>query len=317
MSRISISDIKSGMKLVSRFIIKGKKLTPFKGKQGHFLTLTLGDGTGQVEAKVWEKAEEANGLVNAGDLVEIKGSVLEYNGALQINIVNMRVCPESEFDPREFLPSSPRDVGEMLAELTGMIDSIENVHLKSLLLNFFNDKDWERDFCVAPAAKANHQAYLGGLLEHTLNISRAALSMARLYPRLDKDILLTGCILHDIGKINEYTYKRHIDFTDEGRLLGHIITGVSEVDRRIRSLEGDGFPEDLRLKVLHIITSHHGLYEWQSPKKPKFLEAAVVHVLDMLDTVVDTFSKAVDENNDPNVSWSPWNRALERHVYLK
>lgn len=316
MARVNACDIKNGMKIVSKYIINDKKLIPFKGKPGHFLTLILADSTGRVEGKIWERAEDANALINTGDLLEIKGSVIEYNGLLQVNIGTFRVCPDSEFDPREFLPTSLRDTGEMLAEIRGMIDSIENLNLKRLLLSFFDDGEWVREFCAVPAAKANHQAYLGGLLEHTLNVARAASAAAGLYPRLDRDLLLAGSILHDIGKIKEYSYARNIDVTDQGRLLGHIVMGVSEVDRRISGLE-EPFPEGLRIKVLHIITSHHGLYEWQSPKKPKFTEAAVVHILDMLDSVVDTFTRAREENSDQPLSWSPWNRALERFVYLK
>ncbi|MCL5935636.1 MAG: HD domain-containing protein, partial [Firmicutes bacterium] len=183
---------------------------------------------------------------------------------------------------------------------------------------FFDDGEWLKGFCQAPAAKANHHAYLGGLLEHTLNLTRGALAAAKLYPRVDRDLLLAGAILHDIGKVEEYSRDRYIDFTDEGRLLGHIVMGVSEVDRRIRNLGGDNpFPENLRIKILHIITSHHGLYEWQSPKRPKFMEAAVIHILDMLDTVVDAFSRAVDETSGESLSWSSWNRSLERYIFLK
>lgn len=318
MARVSVVDLKNGMKLVSRFIVRNKRLTPYKGKPGHFLSLTLGDSTGQVEAKVWERAEEAHVALNVGDLLEIKGDVREYNSVLQLNIGSYRICPESEYNPREFLPSSPADTAEMMAELEGLVDSMENSHLRDLLLSFFKDREWRDSFCTVPAAKANHQAYLGGLLEHTLNVARAAAAAVRLYPRLDRDLLLAGAILHDIGKIEEYSYDRFIDFTDQGRLLGHIVMGVSEVDRRISGLGGDDpFPENLRIKILHIITSHHGLYEWQSPKRPKFLEAAVIHILDMLDTVVDAFSRAADENADENSSWSPWIRSLDRYVFLK
>ncbi|MHB8157389.1 MAG: OB-fold nucleic acid binding domain-containing protein, partial [Desulfocucumaceae bacterium] len=172
MTRIFVSDIKNGMKIISRFVVKGKKMNPFKGKPGYFMTLFLADRTGQIEAKMWEKAEDANLFINPGDLLEIKGSVLEYNGALQVTISSYRVCPDSEFNPADFLPSSPRDTAEMLVELKGLVDSIKNNYLKKLLTSFFEDEDWLRGFCIAPAAKANHQAYLGGLLEHTLNVSR-------------------------------------------------------------------------------------------------------------------------------------------------
>lgn len=318
MQRISIADIKNGARVASRFILRGKRLSQYKGKPGHFLTLLLADSTGQVEAKIWEKAEDAHALIKAGDLLEIKGVATEYNGSIQINISYYRVCDEKEYNPRDFLPTCPRDTGEMLADLRAVIDTVRSRPLKALLLSFFNDEKWVSHFCLTPAAKANHQAYLGGLLEHTLNLAKAADAVAGLYPRLDRDLLLTGAILHDIGKIQEYSCDRYIDFTDEGRLIGHIVTGVGEVDRRISVLEGkDSFPAELRLKILHIITSHHGLYEWQSPKKPKIMEAAVIHILDSLDTVMDVFMKVIDENSDENTSWSPWNRTLERYIFLK
>ncbi|MCL6612963.1 MAG: HD domain-containing protein [Peptococcaceae bacterium] len=317
MARVAVADLKNGMRLASSFVVKSKRLTPYKGKPGNFLSLILGDSSGQVEAKIWERGDEANSAINAGDVLEIKGEVREFNGSLQVYIGSYRVCRESEFDPREFLPVAPGDTKQMLNELKGMIDSVENAHLRALLFDFFNDGEWRERFCTVPAAKANHQAYLGGLLEHTLNVARAAAAAVRLYPRLDRDLLLAGAILHDIGKVEEYRCDRLIDFTDQGRLLGHIVMGVSEVDRRIRQLEGDPFPENLRIKILHIITSHHGLYEWQSPKRPKFMEAAVIHILDMLDTVVDAFARAADENTGENSSWSPWIRSLERYVFLK
>lgn len=318
MSRVRVADLKSGMKLISRFIIKDKRLTPYKGKPGHFLTVTLADSSGEVDAKIWEKAEEAHSSFNIGDLIEIKGDTREYNNNLQVNIGSYRICPESEFNPREYLPTSPRDIEEMLAELMGLMETITNKYLKGLLYSFFQDRNWLDRFCTSPAAKLNHQAYLGGLLEHTLNLAKAAAALVTLYPRLDRNLLLAGAILHDIGKIEEYSCDKNIDFTDEGRLLGHIVMAVSDVDRRISDLgEEDSFPVNLRIKILHIITSHHGLYEWQSPKRPKIMEAVVIHLLDTLDSVMDTFSKVLDEGAGINPSWSLWNRSLERYIYLK
>lgn len=317
MTRIKVAELKNGMKFFSVYIVKSKRLSPFKGKPGNFLTLILGDNTGQVEAKIWEKAEEAHSLLNPGDLLEVKGEVREYNGSVQINIGSFRVCAENEYIPADFIPSSPRAVDEMMTELEKLMDSIGNTHLRRLLDSFFDDQEWRQRFCSAPAAKTNHQAYLGGLLEHTLNLARSAAAMVGIYPGLDRDLLLTGAILHDIGKVEEYRYDRYIDFTDEGRLLGHIVIGAGEVDRRIRHLDGrEPFPGNLRLKILHIITSHHGLYEWQSPKKPKFVEAAVIHMLDMLDTTVDIFSRT-SAGAPGDESWSPWSRSLERYIYLK
>jgi len=318
LARIDAADLKNGMKVVSSYIVKSKKLIPYKNKPGHFMNITLADSTGQVEAKVWDNAEDAFGIINAGDLLEVNGDVRDYNGAPQLNINSFRQCSDDEFSPESFLPATPKNIAEMLAELQGFMDSIQNRHLRNLLRSFFDDRQWVDMFCTAPAAKANHQAYLGGLLEHTLNVARNSLAAVKLYPRLDRDLMLAGSILHDIGKIEEYSFHRFIDFTDEGRLLGHIVMGVNEVDRRIRLIgENDPFPADLRLKILHIITSHHGLYEWQSPKRPKILEAAVIHTMDMLDTVVDAFSKVLDDPTGDNSAWSSWNRTLERYIYLK
>ncbi len=315
MDRVKVKDIKNGTKMASKFMVISKRLTPFKGKTGNFLTLVLGDSSGQMEAKIWDRADEASGSIRVGDLLEVKAEVRDYNGSLQLNVLAYRVCPDEEYSSKEFLPVSPRNIGEMLAELTEIIDSIQNPHLKKLLFSFFNDEQWLKRFTTAPAAKINHQAYLGGLLEHSLNITKASLKMVCLYPMLDRDLMITGAVLHDIGKIEEYTYNRTIDITDEGRFLGHIIIGVNQVERRISEL-GENFPPQLRLKVLHMITSHHGQYEWQSPKRPKILEAAVIHILDNLDTVVDVFSRIKDDSSE-DVSWSSWIPGLERKIYLK
>lgn len=314
MERTAVAEIKAGRKITSTFIIKNKKIMYFRDKPGYFLSLLLGDNTGQVEAKIWDRAEDHNQKISPGDLVVVSGDVREYNGTLQVNIHSLRVCGEEEYNPRDFLPSSPRDAEEMLAELKGLADAVTNPHLRDLLFSFFNDREWLNMFVSAPAAKINHQAYLGGLLEHTLNVARAAASFARLYPQVDRDLLLAGAILHDIGKVEEYRYDKVIDFTDRGRLLGHIMLGAGMVEKRMDNLEG--FPEKLKLKILHIIVSHHGQYEWQSPKRPKFLEAAVIHQLDQLDATVDSFTKGAEENQDPESMWTAYNRTLERHIYL-
>jgi 3'-5' exoribonuclease len=316
LEKIKVAELKNGMKIISKYLLTNKKLIPFKGKQGYFLTLTLEDSSGQIEAKIWDKADEIKDTISIGSILEVKGEVREYNSSLQLNILSFRVCLEEEYDSRDFLPVSPRDINQMTNELLYIIDSIKDSNLRRLIDDFFNDSEWLKSFQTAPAAKANHQAYLGGLLEHTLNITKAALEMVKLYPVLDRDLMIIGSIFHDIGKISEYSYEKIIDFTDEGRLLGHIIVGVNEVDRRIQKLE-EPFPQDLRLKILHIITSHHGQYEWQSPKKPKFIEAAAIHILDNFDTVVDMFTKIKNEENPDDSDWSPWVRNLERRIYLK
>jgi 3'-5' exoribonuclease len=314
MVRIAVADIKAGKKIASTFVVKNKKSIYFREKPGYFLSLLLGDKTGNIEAKIWDKAEDYNKNISVGDLVAVNGDVKEFNGNPQLTIHTLKVCSDADFDPADFLPASPLDAGEMLAELKILADSVQEENLQKLLNSFFHDKQWLKMFVLAPAAKINHQAYLGGLLEHTLNVAKAAAAVANLYPRADRDLLIAGSILHDVGKVVEYRYDRVIDFTDQGRLLGHIMLGAGMVERKIDSLEG--FPEKLKMKILHIITSHHGQYEWQSPKRPKFLEAAMVHQIDLLDATIDSFTRGMEESQDSDGEWSPYNRTLERHIYL-
>ncbi|KJS14831.1 MAG: hypothetical protein VR69_16305 [Peptococcaceae bacterium BRH_c4b] len=313
MERVAVAEIKAGKKITSSFVIKNKRAIYFREKPGYFLSLLVGDKTGHIEAKIWDKAEEHNKNLSVGDLIAVNGEVKEFNGNLQLTIHTLKICADADFDPGDFLPSSPLEAGEMLAELRGLADSVQEDNLKKLLNSFFNDKQWLKMFVQAPAAKINHQAYLGGLLEHTLNVAKSAAAVSNLYPRVDRDLLITGAILHDVGKIVEYRYDRVIDFTDQGRLLGHIMLGASMVEKKIDGLEG--FPDKLKMKILHIITSHHGQYEWQSPKRPKFLEAAIVHQLDLLDATIDSFTRGVEESQDSDGGWSPYNRTLERHIY--
>jgi len=313
MDRICVSDIKLGQQISSTYLVKSKRLGSFREREGHFMSLVLGDRTGEVQALLWEGAEDVYPGIAPGNLVLVSGLVREYSGALQINLDSISIYDGEDFDPADFLPVSPRNSEEMLQELQLIIDSVENPFLKKLLNLFFSDSRWVEAFKKAPAAKKNHQAYLGGLLEHTLKVSTLAAKIAEIYPHADRDLLIAGTILHDIGKLEEYQYRSTIDFTDEGRLLGHIVLGMRQVDGRINQIHD--FPGNLRLKLLHIIASHHGRYEWQSPKRPKFLEAAIIHNLDLLDATVETFSSAVDETNDRNSSWTGWVRELERFIY--
>lgn len=313
MKRINAAEIKAGHKIESTFMIRSKRLVSFRERPGYFLTLVLGDRTGQVDAVLWEGAEEFNRQCRKGDIVAISGEVREYGGTLQINLNTISICREDDFAAADFLPVTPRDRSEMYNSLKELAKKVNNVHLRNLLWEFFNDRVWEENFKSAPAAKLHHQAYLGGLLEHTLNVAMAADRLADLYPRLDRDLMITGAILHDVGKVEEYTFRKNIDFTDEGRLLGHILLGIQMVNSRIEKLPD--FPRELRLKILHIIASHHGRYEWQSPKRPKFAEAAAIHHLDLLDTTLDMFFSATGKKSTDDSHWTDWVKSLERHIF--
>lgn len=310
MQKKYVAELEVGQPVYNVFQIKRKELLPFKEKAGKFLSLSLGDKTGEIDAKLWDNAEEEAAGLNVADFVLVKGMVTTYNQRPQITLESVKKVSVKPSDLVYFLPTSPRDATEMWEELQQKIAGIANPHLQSLVRQIFGDETLAEQFRRAPAAKAHHQAYLGGLLEHTLNVVKLAEQIAAAYEGVDRDLLLTGALLHDIGKIYEYRYDVFIDYTDAGRLLGHIVIGAGLVQERLRDLPD--FPETLKLKVLHMIVSHHGRYEWQSPKRPKFLEAAILHQADYLDAEVDKFLQA--RNNYPQDSW-PYSRALERYIF--
>jgi len=310
MQKKYVAELEVGQPVYNVFQIRRKELLPFKEKAGKFLSLSLGDKTGEIDAKLWDNAEEEAAGLNVADFVLVKGMVTTYNQRPQITLESVKKVSVKPSDLVYFLPTSPRDATEMWEELQQKIAGIANPHLQSLVRQIFGDETLAEQFRRAPAAKAHHQAYLGGLLEHTLNVVKLAEQIAAAYEGVDRDLLLTGALLHDIGKIYEYRYDVFIDYTDAGRLLGHIVIGAGLVQERLRDLPD--FPETLKLKVLHMIVSHHGRYEWQSPKRPKFLEAAILHQADYLDAEVDRFLQA--RNNYPQDSW-PYSRALERYIF--
>lgn len=315
MAEILIEQIKPGQNINSIFVLKVKKLLPLRSGTGHYLAVVLGDKTGQVEGRVWESVSEIQERCRVGDIVNVQGQVVEYNGKVQIQISAMSVCQEDKADLSRFIPSSTLDVEKARAKLLSVIRSLHNTHLKSLLSLILSDDDFLNALLMSPAAKRNHHATIGGLLEHSLGIVSAAERIAPIYPKIDRDLLVAGALLHDIGKVEEYSFSADIDFTDEGRLLGHIVLGVRLLDKYINRLPD--FPEELRLKLLHMIVSHHGQYEWQSPKRPKFPEAVVLHHLDMIDAAVNMFSYAVESRENQDDHWTGWVKGLDRYVFCK
>lgn len=228
---------------------------------------------------------------------------------MELNVKNINPVGANLVKKSDFLQETPKDQKKMYREIVSIIKSISNTHLKALLKAFFQDKKWRRCFVTAPAAKQNHQAYIGGLLEHTYNMVRLVPALAKVYP-INIDLLYTGVILHDIGKIQEYLYDYKIDISSPGRFLGHIVIGIGEVERKIAEIPD--FPEELRLKLLHMIASHHGSYEWQSPRLPAFLEACLLHHLDLLDSQAFHF---VSLNNNSESKWQ-WCHALGRYIFI-
>jgi 3'-5' exoribonuclease len=278
-----------------------------------FLTLQLSDRTGAVKAIAWDQVDTIQKVLDEADFVQISGKVGTYQGANQVIVHHALAVKEPEkilFE--DFLPATEKDIEGMFSRLTDLADTVTDPHLASLLKTFFEDKAFVEKFKKAPAAKKMHHAYLGGLLEHTLSITTLAQIMASHYEGLDSDLLLTGAILHDIGKVHEFSYETSIDYSDAGRLLSHIVIGTQMIEEKIPQV--DNFPEECALLLKHMIVSHHGTREFGSPQPPMTLEAIVLNHLDDLDAKVTGVRFFINKEAS-DTSWSPYHRLLDRFFY--
>jgi 3'-5' exoribonuclease len=252
-------------------------------------------------------------LFKKGDIIFIEGRAANYKNSIQISITSIKEIPWDEVESTDYLPAAKADVKEMFNELLGYVEKVSDKFLKALLNAFLQEEETASLFQRAPAAKGFHHIYLGGLLEHTLSVVRLLEKVADHYPSLNKDMLITGGILHDIGKIYEFSYNNIIDYSDEGRLIGHIVMGVEMINKRIASI--DDFPPQLALELRHIILSHHGEFEFGSPKRPKTLEALVIHYIDDLDAKFNAFQAFMADSANNDSDWTAYNRFLERFLY--
>lgn len=311
LKKIFVNAIRAGQGVDDTFVARDKQIA-FKKDGDPYLTLSLVDRTGDIKAVAWDNVEALNKAIAAGDYVRIKGSAAEYRGTVQLVVQHATRLDAAEIDARDFLPTTERDVNQMLTRLIQISQTVKNNHLSRLLAAFFEDKAFVDCFKSAPAAKKMHHAYSGGLLEHTLSMAMLIQAIADHYKGIDKDLLLTGGILHDIGKVQEFSYETHIDYSDAGRLLNHIVIGVEMIDRKIATIRD--FPEETALVLKHMIVSHHGTRDFGSPEPPKTLEAIILNYLDELDAkvmAVRTFMEA----EDPEATWTSYHRVLERFFY--
>ena len=310
-SHLWVKDIKENDKILGCYLVKEKKVgTTRRGDP--FLTLTLSDRTGEIEAKVWEGVDELSSLFHEGDVIEVGGHAGSYRGKVQITVSGLSVVNEKA-DPEIFFEASPQDPSEMMASLREILREIEDVHLKELVDSFLNDRKFVSLFKKTPAAKNFHHSYVGGLLEHTLSVCRMAGKVASHYPLLDRDLLITSAFLHDIGKMRELGFNRKIDYTDEGRLLGHVMLGAAMLEEKLHELKD--FPQQLAVRLKHMILSHHGQYEFGSPKRPKFLEAFALNLIDDLDAKINGLARFMEKDRQDG-AWTDFNRLFERY-FLK
>jgi 3'-5' exoribonuclease len=310
-----VRDLADGRDVVACYLVHEKHRKETRAAKP-YLHLVLGDRTGTVEAKVWDFAERYDALFGAEDVVGIRGRTSLYNGRVEISVTALEPLQIGDDDLELFLPASPRDRGVMGKELDLLVDTVADPALRTLLLRCVGRKSTlGRQFRLHPAAKRNHHAYLGGLLEHSLSVARACDRLCAHYQaqgaRLDRDLLVAGALLHDIGKVRELAARRTFGYTDEGHLLGHIVLGIQIVAREAEGVPGLA-PERL-LHLQHLVASHQGRHEWASPKVPQTLEALILHYADDLDSKLSpaiALLSGVEEGG-----WSGYDRHLDRALF--
>lgn len=309
-----ISDFEVGQMTTGTFMVASKEVRQKKGGD-YFLSLTLADRSGDIDAKMWDNVDKVMDTFERDGFIKVKGVPQVHLNRLQFTIHTLQAVPESEVDLADYFPASSRDPEEMFAELRGIVNAMTNPHLKDLLNAVFDDSGIARRYKRAPAAKSIHHAWLGGLIEHVLSLCTLCRAVGPHYPMVDVDLLLTGAILHDIGKIEELNYDRGFSYSDEGQLLGHILIGLRMVGDKIALLPG--FPLRLRTLVEHLIASHHGTLEYGSPKVPMTAEAMLLHHLDNLDSKMETVRGAVEKDKLADGSWTTYVSSIERPILKK
>ena len=310
MKAVYVADLQADQTITSFFLVCEKELRNTReGKP--FLRLELGDRTGTVEARLWENAEEASAAVERDDFVKVQARVELYRNKTQLSLDRLRRATAEEIDPGDFFPHTTQDVEQLYARLREFAASIANPWLRGLCQSVIEDPSIVPGLKRAPAAKTMHHAFLGGLLEHIVSLCTLCRSVATCYPEADPDLLLTGAILHDIGKIDELFYDRSFGYTDQGHLLGHIVMELELLTKKMDAIEG--FPPPLKTLVQHLIVSHHGRYEFGSPKLPLFREALMLHYLDDLDSKLAAVRAALASDKGDG-DWTAWSSALERRL---
>src|SRR5512136_643299 len=308
-----INEIKENDNIDSCFLVQEKSSSITKTGNA-YLKLKLVDRSGEMEGRIWTSVENFAGAFEKDDFVRITGKAVSFQEHLQLNVNRIERVGEEQILFSDFFPTAERDIDEMFQSLSEVIDQIKNPHLSKLLHLFWEDESFIKLFKVAPASKWLHHNYLGGLLEHTLSLVQLVLTNATHYDGLNLDLLLTASILHDLGKVEELSYHRSFDYSDEGRLLGHIILGIERVEDKIRQLPD--FPKDLSMLLKHFLLSHHGQYIWGSPKRPMTLEAVMLHFLDDMDAKINGIQQFIKKEVPEGSRWSTYHRTFEQYFYV-
>jgi len=305
-----IKDLREGERIFDIYLCKHKQTATTKNGKP-YENVILQDKTGTIDAKVWEPNNPGIGEYDTLDYIEVYGEVTNFQGALQVNVKRIRVCKEGEYNPAEYLPVSSKDNEQMYRELLSCINSIENTYLKQLLEAFFvKDQDFVKAFRNSSAAKSVHHGFMGGLMEHTLSVTKLCNYYCKLYPILKRDLLLTAAMCHDIGKTKEISLFPENDYTDDGQLLGHIVMGTQMIGEKAAKIPG--FPHVLLAELQHCILAHHGKYEFGSPKIPAIIEALALNYADDTDAKMEAFKEILE--NTTETGWLGYNRLFESNL---
>lgn len=315
MSHELIKHLRPGDRVLGFFVLRKKELRVKRANNECYLALELGDQSGRITATVWNDAEALYRKFEVGQAIKAKGTVVEYCGKPHVNVDQIRPARPEEVDTAEaFVPICPKDLGQLWARLDRLVDSVRNEHLGGLLRALFGDGQLRRAFANAPAGKLWHHNYRGGLLEHTVAVAEICDAVHSHYDYLDRDLLLCGALLHDIGKMRELQASGFIDYSDEGRLIGHIVLGAQMVKEKIQALSG--FPEELAMRLQHLILAHQGKGEYGSPVAPMTMEAIILYYADELDSKANAFARIIGRDKEAGKKWSRYVELMDRFLYL-
>lgn len=317
MTRRSVNTLKDGELVEEIYFLADRQLRANRNA-ALYLSVDLRDRTGVINGRLWNVTEAACEGIQSGGYARIRGKVQVYQGTLQLILSHITPVSSEGLDPTDFEQGPSQDTELLLQELRAVLESVQQPDLHRLLLCFLADGDLVQTLCMMPAGVKAHHAYRGGLLEHIVTLSRVAQRVCEVYPHLDRDLLLAGVFLHDIGKLRELACESSFVYTDEGQLLGHLVIGVEMLNDKIRDCEqqtGRPFPEELKLNLKHLILSHHGTYEFGSPRLPMTAVAVALHLIDNLDAKIFEFTQAI--NSDPNAGshWTLFQPRLDRKLF--
>ena len=317
MPRQYVNTLKDGDSVEEVFLLADRQLRANRNANLYLLA-HLRDRTGLINGLMWNVTEDSTNHLNPGDFVRVRGKVQLYQGALQMIVTHIGAVGATGLDPADFQPAPSQDTSRLMARVQEILLGIDDPRLRTLMECFLVDEPLMNAFRTAPAGVKAHHAYIGGLLEHVANILETAVRIVDLYPRVDRNLLLAGIFLHDLGKVREMASDAAFVYTDEGQLVGHLVIGVEMLNEKISEFErltGEDFPRETAWRLKHMIVSHHGAYEFGSPKLPMTPEAIALHHLDNLDAKVHEFTRSIEDDPNAGSNWTPYSQRLERKLY--